>query len=85
MSKNDIEALLLENVITPEKFAMEIESLVSDQELNYLEAITDFCETNGISVEEISDLISNKLKINIEQQARELGLLKDKETSTKLL
>lgn len=60
-----------------DKFAQEIESLVqSDPEHNYISAIVQYCEINGIEVEAISKLITKPLKEKLKCDAIELNFLK---------
>jgi hypothetical protein len=60
-----------------DKFAQEIESLVKENpEYNYITAIVQYCEANGIDVESISKLISKPLKEKLKCDAIELNFLK---------
>lgn len=60
-----------------DKFAQEIETLVKENpEYNYITAIVQYCEINGIDVESISKLISKPLKEKLKCNAIELNFLK---------
>lgn len=60
-----------------DKFAQEIETLVKENpEYNYITAIVQYCEMNGIDVESISKLISRPLKEKLKCDAIELNFLK---------
>ena len=63
--------------LCPEKFTKEIEKMVSSREdLNYITAITEYCEINGIDIEAIPKLISNSLKDRIKTDAIRLNFIK---------
>lgn len=60
-----------------DKFAQEIETIVKENpEYNYITAIVQYCEINGIDVESISKLISKPLKEKLKCNAIELNFLK---------
>ena len=44
------------------KFSQDIEQLVLNSELNYIEAIVSYCEENNIELDSVSKLISKPLK-----------------------
>jgi len=68
----------------PEKFAYEIESIVSkNPKSNYINAIIEFCEDNSIEPELIAKIIPKTLKAKIKNDATKLNFLK-KTTSAKL-
>lgn len=81
----DIELFIFDKIFTEEKFAMEIEKIVYNQKISYLEAITQFCENTGVLIEDVPKLISNKLKKNIEAECLENKLLKERDHSIKLI
>lgn len=56
-------------------FAKEIENLVVSTELNYIEAIVEYCNRTGMEIEVASTLINNNLKSKIENDAQDLNLL----------
>lgn len=62
-------------VMTPKKFAMVIESMVSKGDVSYMDAILDYCERNEMEPETIAPLISKPLKEKIEADARRLNFL----------
>lgn len=63
--------------MTATKFAGEIEKLVSDNsDMNYIDAVVHFCETNGIELETISKLISKPLKEKLKFDAQRLNFIK---------
>lgn len=62
-------------VMTPKKFAMKIEEIVSKGGVSYMDAILDYCEKNQMEPDAIAPLISRPLKEKIEADARELNFL----------
>ena len=58
----ELEQAIESKFLTPQKFAMEIEKIVAEDELNYIDAILHYCETNSLEVESITKLISKPLK-----------------------
>lgn len=66
------------------KFAVEIESLVLEKDLNYLDAIIYHCEKTGMEIETASGLINESLKKKIETVARQFNYLKKTPSSLKI-
>jgi hypothetical protein len=62
-------------VMTPKKFAMKIEEIVSKGGITYMDAILDYCEKNQMEPDTIAPLISKPLKEKLEADARELNFL----------
>jgi len=62
-------------VMTPKKFAIKIEEIVSKGGITYMDAILDYCEKNQMEPDAIAPLISKPLKEKIEADARELNFL----------
>ena len=62
--------------MTPTKFADEIETLVKYHDVNYIEAIVEFCDMNSIEIETVSKLISKPLKEKIKYEAQKLNYIK---------
>lgn len=56
-------------------FAKSIEILVNEKELNYIDAITYFCEINSLEIEAVTGLINQSLKAKIAYDASNLNLL----------
>ena len=65
-----------EKFISKEKFAEEIEQIVLNTSMNYIDAIVDYCEKNNIDVESVGKLVSKPLKDKIKCDAMELNYLK---------
>jgi len=58
--------------------SMNVEKLVVEKQISYLDAIVHYCETNNIEVETAAKLINTKIKKTLEYEASELNLLKEK-------
>jgi len=69
--------------ICPQKFAQDIENLVKECKINYIDAIVTYCEENSIEIDNISKLVSKPLKEKLKNDATELNFLK-KTTRAKL-
>jgi endonuclease V-like protein UPF0215 family len=72
----ELDKALNDKFISKEKFAEEIESLVLNTKMNYIEAIVEFCEERGIEIESVSKLVSKPLKEKLKYEATELNYLK---------
>ena len=83
MAKNDVNEELNKKFMSKDKFAEEIEALVKKTQMNYIDAIVQFCEENSIELDSISKLISKPLKEKLRYDATELNFLK-KTTRAKL-
>ena len=58
------------------KFAEDIEALVLKTNMNYIDAIVEYCTTNNIEVESVGKLVSKPLKEKLRYDATELNYLK---------
>lgn len=73
----ELQQELEKKFLCPEKFTKEIEKLVSQRaDLNYITAITEYCEVNEIDIDSISKVISRTLKERIQGDAMRLNFLK---------
>ena len=72
----EIDKAINEKFVSKEKFASDIEQLVLATQMNYIDAIVQYCEDNGIEVESVNKLISKPLKEKIKYDATELNYLK---------
>jgi len=82
-TQKEINEELSKKFVSKEKFAEEIESLVLRTQMNYIDAIVEYCEINNIEVDTIGKMISKPLKEKIKYDAMELNFLK-KTTRAKL-
>tara|TARA_B100000902_G_C27159380_1_gene837915 strand:+ start:705 stop:959 length:255 start_codon:yes stop_codon:yes gene_type:complete len=81
--ENEFTTVLSEKFMNSAKFAAEIEKLVKNEKLNYIDAIVLFCEENNIEIDSITKLISKPLKEKLKCDAQQLNFMK-KTTRAKL-
>ena len=74
--KNELEKVIESKFLTPQKFAIEIETIVANEEMNYIDAICYYCEMNGLEIESITKLVSKPLKEKLKYDAQELNFMK---------
>ena len=67
---------LEENFMTASKFSLEIENIVKDGSLNYIEAIVMYCEEKSIEIEGVNKLINKPLKEKLKYEAQKLNFIK---------
>ena len=72
----DINKALKEKFLCSAQFAQDIEAIVKDDNLGYIDAIVAYCEKNAIHVETVPKLISKPLKEKLKWEATELNYLK---------
>ena len=72
----ELEQAIESKFLTPQKFAIEIEKIVAEDELNYIDAILHYCESNSLEVESITKLISKPLKERLKWDATRLNFMK---------
>jgi hypothetical protein len=72
----ELEKVLEEKFFCPSRFAQEVEKLVMEERVSYIDAIITFCEINKIDLESVPKLISKPLKEKIKFEAMELNFLK---------
>ena len=71
-----IEEVLNKKFLSKDKFAEDIESLVLETKMSYIDAIVQYCEDNNIEVETVNKLVSKPLKEKLRWEATELNYLK---------
>jgi hypothetical protein len=81
--ENELSKALDKKFMNAAKFSLEIEKIVIEESVNYIEAIVLFCEENSIEVDSVSKLISKPLKEKIKRDAIDLNFMK-KTTRAKL-
>ena len=74
--ENEFTSALNKKFMNSAKFAVEIEKLVKNEKLNYIDAILDYCEKNNLEVESITKLISKPLKERLKWDATRLNFMK---------
>jgi hypothetical protein len=72
----ELEKVLEEKFYCPSRFAQEVEKLVVQESVSYIDAIIAFCEINTIDLESVPKLLSKPLKEKIKFEAMELNFLK---------
>tara|TARA_B100000427_G_scaffold86899_1_gene71428 strand:- start:504 stop:764 length:261 start_codon:yes stop_codon:yes gene_type:complete len=72
----ELEKVMEKKFLTPAKFSMEIETIVAEENVNYIDAICQYCEMNDIEVDSISKLISKPLKERLKYDAINLNFMK---------
>jgi hypothetical protein len=72
----ELEQAIENKFLTPTKFALEIEGIVAKENMNYIDAICFYCETNELDVESITKLISKPLKERLKWDAIRLNFMK---------
>ena len=76
MGTGKINDVLEENFMTAAKFSLEVEKIVKDSELNYIEAIVMFCKEKNIEIENVGKLINKPLKEKLKYEAQRLNFIK---------
>ena len=77
MEKNkELEKAIESKFLTPQKFAIEIESIVANEGMNYIDAICYYCEINNLEIESVTKLESKPLKEKLKYDAQELNFMK---------
>ncbi len=72
----ELEQAIENKFLTPSKFALEIENIVSVEGFNYIDAICHYCEINSLEVESVTKLISKPLKEKLKWDATRLNFMK---------
>ena len=71
----ELEKVIESKFLTPQKFAIEIEKIVLEEQLNYIDAILHYCDTNSLEIESITKLISKPLKERLKWDATRLNFM----------
>ena len=72
----ELEKEIEKKFLTAAKFSMEIEKIVVDEKLNYIDAICQYCEINNLEIESVTKLISKSLKERLKWDATRLNYMK---------
>jgi hypothetical protein len=72
----ELEQAIESKFLTPSKFSLEIEKIVAEESMNYIDAICHYCEINGIEVDSVTKLISKPLKERLKYDAINLNFMK---------
>jgi hypothetical protein len=73
----DINDLGVNTIRSPTLFMQEIELLVDEKGMDYIDAVVHYCEVNGIEIETAASLIkcSPKMKAKVQIEAENLNYL----------
>jgi hypothetical protein len=72
----ELEQAIEDKFLTPSKFSLEIEKIVAEENMNYIDAICHYCEINKIEVDSITKLVSKPLKERLKYDAINLNFMK---------
>jgi ATP-dependent Clp protease ATP-binding subunit ClpA len=72
----ELEKAIESKFLTPSKFALEIEKIVAEEKLNYIDAIVHYCEINELEVDSVTKLVSKSLKERLKYDAISLNFMK---------
>jgi hypothetical protein len=61
--------------LTSEQLTTQIQLLVREKRLNYLDAVLHFCEQRGLEPESIAPLLGDKIKAELTRDAESLNLI----------
>lgn len=69
---------MIENILTPNKFALIIEDIVKSKQISYIDAILEYCKDNEIDPSNTKSMINKTLKEKVAYEAQNLNMLKEK-------
>jgi len=72
----ELEKAIESKFLTPTKFSMEIEKIVAEEKINYIDAICQYCEMNDIEIQSVSKLVTKPLKERLKYDAIQLNFMK---------
>jgi len=75
-TNKELEKAIEKKFLTPSKFALEIEKIVAEEKINYIDAIVHYCEVNELEVESVTKLVSKPLKEKLKWDATRLNFMK---------
>jgi hypothetical protein len=68
---------LEDKFMTAAKFSQDVEKLVlTNSDMNYIDAVIHYCEMNEIEIDSVSKLISKPLKEKLKYDAQKLNFMK---------
>ena len=73
----------IKSITTASEFAKQIEAMVAETDIGYMDAIVAWCEKNGIEIEQAVTYVKKNqvIKAKLEMEAEQLNLI---EKSAKL-
>ena len=72
----ELEKAIASKFLTPSRFALEIEKIVAEEKINYIDAICHYCELNELDVESVTKLVSKPLKEKLKWDATRLNFMR---------
>ena len=72
----DNDKLLEDKFMTTARFSTEVEGLVKEDSMSYIDAIIHYCGENDIELETVPKLISKPLKEKLKYEAQQLNYMK---------
>ena len=72
----ELEKAMESKFLTPTKFSMEIEKIVAEEKINYIDAICQYCEMNDIEIQSVSKLVTKPLKERLKYDEIKLNFMK---------
>lgn len=72
-----MQEITINNMINIADFLQEIESIVSDKNVDYIDAVVYYCEKTGMEIETAAELIKKnaKIKAKLKNDAEVVGYL----------
>lgn len=72
-----MDEVQINGMIDSKAFAEQIELIVKEKRIDYIDAVVYYCETSGIDIETAADLIKSnaKLKVKVRLSAEESNYL----------
>ena len=61
---------------SPSEFSLYIEERVHKEKIGYMDAVIDYCNINGIDIDNIGNLITESLKDKIRMEAEDSNMIK---------
>tara|TARA_B100002019_G_C21142156_1_gene533832 strand:- start:621 stop:869 length:249 start_codon:yes stop_codon:yes gene_type:complete len=75
MDLNDT-ILITKRFRSPTEFSLYIEERVVSDKVGYMDAIINYCNINGVDIENISNLVTESLKQKIRIEAEDANMIK---------
>lgn len=72
----DKTKLIEDKFMTAMRFSAEVEGLVKEDAMSYIDAIIHYCDLNEIELETVPKLISKSLKEKLKYEAQQLNFIK---------
>ena len=82
---NEVQDIIKSKFLSSDKFSIDIERYIRDNNCNYIDGIIQYCQENEIELETVSKLMSKPLKEKLKNNAVELNFLKKTMKSKKVI